>query len=182
MDAVDAEHVGDLVGIGDNRRRAEREHEPGELVDEQLHGFEMHVRVDEAGDDVAPRGVDRLVAIVVTEPGYDAVHDGNVDPQPFPCEDRQHPSATHDDVGRLISSSNGDPAGEGLRHRQTINRSGQRRRFPLMTLSVGVVTTERKTLADYAQVAARASHMKRYFKTKPHNVKSRFAFDRREDL
>ncbi len=53
--AVRAEHVGDLVRVGDDRRRAEGQDEPGELVHEQLRGLQVHVRVDEAGDDVAAR-------------------------------------------------------------------------------------------------------------------------------
>ena len=58
--AVGAEHVRDLVRVGDDGRRAERQHEPRELVDEQLRRLEVHVRVDEAGDDVAAGRVERL--------------------------------------------------------------------------------------------------------------------------
>ena len=60
VDAVGAEHVRDLVRVGDDRGRAEREHETRELVDEELHGLEVHVRVDEARDDVPAVRVDRL--------------------------------------------------------------------------------------------------------------------------
>ena len=60
VDAVGAEDVGDLVRVGDDRGRPEREHEARELVDEELHRLEVHVRVDEAGHDVAPRRIDRL--------------------------------------------------------------------------------------------------------------------------
>ena len=48
VDAVGAEHVRDLVRVGDDRGRPERQHEPRELVDEQLRRLEVHVRVDEA--------------------------------------------------------------------------------------------------------------------------------------
>ena len=58
--AVDAEDVRDLVRVGDDGGRPEREDEPRELVDQQLHRLEVHVRVDEARDDVAPRRVERL--------------------------------------------------------------------------------------------------------------------------
>jgi hypothetical protein len=51
--AVGAEHVGDLVRIRDDRGRPERQDEPRELVRQQLRRFQVHVRVDEAGDDVA---------------------------------------------------------------------------------------------------------------------------------
>ena len=53
--AVGAEHVRDLVRVGDDRRRPERQHEARELVDEQLRRLEVHVRVDEPRDDVAAR-------------------------------------------------------------------------------------------------------------------------------
>ena len=78
MDAVRAEHVRDLVRVGDDRSRPEREDEPGELVDEQLRRLEVHVRVDEAGDDEAAGGVERLRALVVADSGDDAVHDRDV--------------------------------------------------------------------------------------------------------
>ena len=60
MDTVGPEHVCDLVRIGDDRRRPERQDQPGELVGEQLGRLDVHVRVDEPGDDLAPGGVDRL--------------------------------------------------------------------------------------------------------------------------
>ena len=59
VDAVGAEHVRDLVRVGDDRGRAEREDEALELVDEELHRLDVHVRVDEAGHDEAARRVDR---------------------------------------------------------------------------------------------------------------------------
>ena len=55
VDAVGAEHVRDLVRVGDDRGRPERQHEPRELVDEELRRLEVHVGVDEAGDDEACR-------------------------------------------------------------------------------------------------------------------------------
>ena len=76
--AVGAEHVRDLVRVGDDRRRAERQHEPRELVDEQLRRLEVHVRVDEAGHDPAAGRVDRLAPLVVAEPGDEAVDDRDV--------------------------------------------------------------------------------------------------------
>ena len=58
---VRAEHVRDLVRVGDDRGRSQRQHEPRELVDEELGRFEVDVRVDEAGNDPAARRVDSLV-------------------------------------------------------------------------------------------------------------------------
>ncbi len=106
--AVDAEHVRDLVRIGDDRRRSEREHEARELVDEQLDRLEVHVRVDEARDDEATRRVDRLGALVRPEPGDDAVDDGDVALEPLAREHREHPAAADDEVGGLVAAGDGD--------------------------------------------------------------------------
>ncbi len=53
VDAVGAEHVRELVGVGDDRDGPERQHQAGELVGEKLRRLEVHVRVDEARDDPA---------------------------------------------------------------------------------------------------------------------------------
>ena len=115
--AVDAEDVRDLVRIGDDCRRPEREHEPRELVDHELQGLEVHVRVDEARDDVAARRVERLAPLVVPEPGDDAVGDRDVDVEPLAREDREDPSAAHDEVGRLVPARDRQAALELLHSR-----------------------------------------------------------------
>ena len=53
MHAVGAEDVRELVRVEDDRGRAEGKHEPGEFVRQQLRGLKVHVRVDEARNDVA---------------------------------------------------------------------------------------------------------------------------------
>ena len=83
MDAVDAEHVRDLVRVGDDRGRTEREHEARELVDHELRGLEVHVRVDEPGDDVASRASSDSRPSYVAEPGDDPVGDRDVDLEPL---------------------------------------------------------------------------------------------------
>ena len=57
MDAVGHEDVRDLVRVGHDRHVVGGGQEPRELVDEQLGGLEVHVRVDEAGRDPAAGGV-----------------------------------------------------------------------------------------------------------------------------
>lgn len=59
------------------------------------------------------------------------------------------------------------------------DRQGRRRRVRLMTLSVGVATTERGAFTCYAQAAEAAGQMKGYLKGRPSRGLSRFAFDRR---
>ncbi len=56
------------------------------------------------------------------------------------------------------------------------DRRGQLHRVPLMTLSVGVATTERRRFESAAEVSRLASEMKSFAKTLPGSV---FAFDRR---
>ena len=116
VDAVGAEHVRDLVRVGDDRGGAEREHEPCELVDEQLHRLEVHVRVDEARDDVSARRVDRLAALVRSDAGDRPVHDRDVGLEPLAREDGEHPPAAHDEVGGLVAPGDRESALELRRH------------------------------------------------------------------
>lgn len=58
------------------------------------------------------------------------------------------------------------------------DRRGQLHRVPLMTVSIGVVTTERRRFTHAAQVSALATEMKSYAKTLPGSV---FSVDRRQD-
>lgn len=61
------------------------------------------------------------------------------------------------------------------------NRHGRLERFPLVSLSIGIVTSQRRTLDHYAKVVQIASEMKAYCKSNPGHRLSRFAFDRRGD-
>ena len=54
--------------VRNDRRRPERQHEPRELVDEQLGRLEVHVRVHETGHDEAPVRVDDLFTSYVPMP------------------------------------------------------------------------------------------------------------------
>lgn len=58
------------------------------------------------------------------------------------------------------------------------DRRGQLHRVPLMTLSIGVVTNERRHFTHAAQVSELATEMKSYAKTLPGSV---FTIDRRTD-
>lgn len=58
------------------------------------------------------------------------------------------------------------------------DRRGQLYRVPLMTLSIGIVTNERRTFTHPAQVSGLATEMKSYAKTLPGSV---FVVDRRQD-
>ena len=58
------------------------------------------------------------------------------------------------------------------------DRRGQLHRVPLMTVSIGVVTNERRRFGHAAQVSALATEMKSYAKTLPGSV---YSVDRRTD-
>jgi diguanylate cyclase (GGDEF)-like protein len=64
---------------------------------------------------------------------------------------------------------------------EAVDRQSVRRTFPLLTLSIGVVTTEHRRLFHYGRVVSLASGMKAYCKSLPAEKLSRFAFDRRQD-
>ena len=121
VDAVGAEHVRDLVRVGDDRGRAERQHEARELGREQLRGLEMHVRVDEPRHDVGAVRIERLGALVGAEPGDDAVADRDVDVEPFAREDAEDAAAADDEVGRFVAPRDRQSAGQitRLRHQSS---------------------------------------------------------------
>ena len=64
VDALDAGDVGDLVRVADDRGRPARHDGPRELAGRELGRLEVHVRVDEAGDEELPAPVDPLAAVV----------------------------------------------------------------------------------------------------------------------
>ena len=59
------------------------------------------------------------------------------------------------------------------------DRRGQLHRVPLMTVSIGIVTNEKRRFTHAAQVSALATEMKSYAKTLPGSV---FSIDRRTDV
>jgi len=63
----------------------------------------------------------------------------------------------------------------------TVDRQGTARAFPLLTLSAGIASTERRALGHYAKVVEIASEMKRFVKSRVPNGRSAYAADRRND-
>ena len=120
MHAVGAEHVRQLVGVEHDGRRSAGQHEPRELVGEELRRLEMHVRVDEARNDITSGCVDDLAALVVAEPGDPAVRDRDVDVEPLAGEHGQDATSSHDDVGGLVAAGDGEASGEIGRHGEAI--------------------------------------------------------------
>ena len=112
MDPVGAEHVGDLVRVGDHGGRPQRKNETRELVHEELHRLQVHVGVDEARNDVPALRIDRLPAVVPPDARDHAVDDGHVGVEPFAREDREHPPAADDEIGGLVAAGDGETARE----------------------------------------------------------------------
>jgi hypothetical protein len=56
--AVQPEHVGDLVRIQDHRGRAVGQDRPGELIEHELGRLQVHVAVDEPGEENLARRVE----------------------------------------------------------------------------------------------------------------------------
>ena len=124
VDAVRPEHVRDLVRVGHDRGRPERQDEARELVGKELRRLDVHVRVDEARDDVAPGGVDLLATPVRAEACDEAVDDRDVGLEPFAGEDGQHGAATHHEVGGLVPAGDCKTAREVL-HRRTLTSAAR---------------------------------------------------------
>src|SRR5690606_36328330 len=74
-DALDSEHVGNLVRIADNRGDAVRQDAALEFVGRHQRGFDVQVGVDEAGYDDAVVALDQGRAIVVAVGADDPVGD-----------------------------------------------------------------------------------------------------------
>ena len=127
VDAVGSEDVRDLVGVGDDRRRPHRQHEPRELVHHQLRRLEVEMRVDEPWHDVLLGDIERFRALVLAKPGDVAVTDGDVHLEPLAGEDGQDAAAAHDEIGGLVTPRDCDPAREVV-HRPTMSsgRTGTR--------------------------------------------------------
>ena len=107
VDAVGAEHVRDLVRIGDDGRRPERQDEACELVGEHLRRLDVDVGIDESRDDPLARGVDDLVPLVLAEPRDPAADDCDIRLEPLACEHRQHLAAPDHEVGGLVAARDG---------------------------------------------------------------------------
>ena len=61
---------------------------------------------------------------------------------------------------------------------EVANRQGELQRFPLLSISIGIASTERRQYAHYAEVVAIATEMKNYTKA---TTGSSWAVDRRTD-
>ena len=63
----------------------------------------------------------------------------------------------------------------------TKNRQNRIQRFPLMTLSVAIISTETRRILHYGRLVEIASELKHYVKTLDHHGRSLLMWDRRSD-
>ena len=61
------------------------------------------------------------------------------------------------------------------------NRRGEEQEFPLVALSIAVVSTQTRCITRYARLAEIASELKRYIKSLDHHGRSLIMWDRRTD-
>jgi hypothetical protein len=62
------------------------------------------------------------------------------------------------------------------------NRRGQEQQFPLISLSIAVVSTQTRQITHYARLVEIASELKRYIKSLDHHGQSLCLWDRRTDV
>ena len=99
LDAFGAEHIGDLVRIADRRGDAERQDAAVELVRGDERGFDVQMRIDEAGDDDAAADVDFLTTFIVAASADDTVaRDRDVRDDQFAGDEIEEASPLEHDV------------------------------------------------------------------------------------
>ncbi len=110
-DARYAEHVGDLVRVSRHRRGAMREHGPDELIDPELGGLQVHVRVDEAGRQRGTGQVGDLPRVPRAPAGDHAICHGKVGVNPLPGAGYEDPAAGEEEVSGFVATRDGKDAG-----------------------------------------------------------------------
>ena len=100
-----------------------REYGAGEFVDHQLRGLEVHVPIDEAGQQHLASGVDGLAALIVApDGGYVPAGDGHVGLEELAGEDRKDAAPFDDQVGGLVPPGHGQPASHVLQEAGPLHR------------------------------------------------------------
>ena len=114
-DAGDAEHVGDLVRVGNDAGRAPRHHGSGELGHGDHARFDVHVGVQQAGADVQATHVDGLRRLVIPEAHHHARVDRDVGVVDLARHHVHQSSVLDQCVRRLIAARYLDQLGPLLR-------------------------------------------------------------------
>ena len=77
----------------------------------------MHVRIDETGHQRGPADVDRFRCFTPTPTRDHAVGDGEIGGDPFAGDGREHPTAGDQEIGRFVTTGNGQGSERGGRSR-----------------------------------------------------------------
>ena len=108
-DAGGSGDVGDLVGVGDDGGDAVRHDGAGKLRGGRHRGFDVDVRVDEAGDEIVAVQVERRFAGVACPYSGDGLPgNGDVDIQHFAGEDVDHAGIGEQQVGGFVAPRDGE--------------------------------------------------------------------------
>ncbi len=117
-DAGQAVHVGNLVGVGDHRGGAARQHGARELRRGGHGAFDVNVGVEEAGSHAGAGQVDHLPGRVARpHPDDFRAGDGNVRGLDLAGEDVDQPGVAQQQIGRLLPAGEADRFCQG--HEQT---------------------------------------------------------------
>jgi len=99
-DAVGAQHVRNLVGIGDDRRRPVGQRRPRQFRGRQHAAFDVEVPVDKAGTDKSARSIDDLASLVPAEADDPSAGNRNVGFEDLLGEDIEDAAAADDEFRR----------------------------------------------------------------------------------
>ena len=121
--AAQAKNIGNLMRVGEHRRRAMRDHGGGEFGRRQHPAFDMHVTIAEARDQVTASRLDHLgiradaMAGVRADIGETPGGDGDLPVQHLARLHIDQFAATDDHVGRAAACGDSDQMRSNLRPR-----------------------------------------------------------------
>ncbi len=117
LDALGAEHIGDLVRIADHRGDAIGQHAAVEFMRGDERGFDVQMRVDEAGHDDPAGNVDLGCALIIRTGADDAVAaDGDIGCDKFARHQIEEATALQHEVGWFAAGALVDEVGKCWAH------------------------------------------------------------------
>ncbi len=112
-DAIQSQHIGDLVRVNDDGRRAARDDSASELVGRHQRAFDVDVCVNKAGTDVASAYVNNLLGRVALSDADDAaVSQRNIRRVNLARVDVHQARVLEQDFGRLVPPREFDELGQ----------------------------------------------------------------------
>jgi hypothetical protein len=106
LDALGAEHIGDLVRIADDGRHAIGQDAAVKFMRRDQRGFDVQMGIDETGNDDAAGNVDFGATVVVAAGADDALaRDGDIRGDELTRHEIEELPALQHDIGRLAAGS-----------------------------------------------------------------------------